>query len=189
LETAYAASPTAWQQSGKSGTFEDWTRLRIANIAPVKRSGTYLDIGCANGYLLECLVAWAKLKGIEITPHGLDYSAKLVDLARQRLQLSSNIYCGNAWDWIPPQRFDYVRTELDYVPRNYRKPFIERLLAEFVDQGGRLIISQYRSRRDDLTQGWINQELEGYGLRVVETHSGHSGNGLELCRVAVLQSK
>jgi SAM-dependent methyltransferase len=189
LEIAYTDTPTAWQQSGKSGTFEDWTRLRIANIAPVQRSGTYLDIGCANGYLLECLVAWAKLKGIEITPHGLDYSAKLVDLARQRLQLSSNIYCGNAWDWTPPLRFDYVRTELEYVPRNYRKSFIERLLAEFVAKGGRLIISQYRSRHDDLTQGWVNQELEGYGLRVIETHSGYNGSGLELCRVAVLQSQ
>jgi hypothetical protein len=39
LETSYAASPSAWQQSGKSGTFEDWTRLRIANLAPVQRSG------------------------------------------------------------------------------------------------------------------------------------------------------
>ncbi|KAM3090878.1 class I SAM-dependent methyltransferase [Phormidesmis sp. 146-12] len=188
LETAYAVAPTAWQQSGKSGTFEDWIRLRIVNIAPVKRSGTYLDIGCANGYLLECLVAWAKLKGVEITPHGLDYSAKLVDLARQRLQSSGNIYMGNAWNWTPPQCFDYVRTELDYVPRNYRKPFVERLLAEFVAQSGRLIISQYRSRRDDLTQGWVDQELEGYGFRVVETHSGYDGGGLELCRVAVLQS-
>lgn len=188
LETAYVASPTAWQQSGKSGTFEDWTRLRIANIAPVQRSGTYLDIGCANGYLLECLVAWAKLKGIDITPYGLDYSVKLVDLARQRLRSSGNIYRGNAWDWTPPQRFDYVRTELEYVPRNYRKPFVERLLAEFVVQDGRLIVSQYRSHRDDLTQGWIDQELEEYGFRVVETHSGYTGNGLELCRVAVLQS-
>jgi SAM-dependent methyltransferase len=186
LETAYTAAPTAWQQSGKSGTFEDWMRLRIANIAPVQRSGTYLDIGCANGYLLECLVVWARLKGIEITPHGLDYSAKLVDLAQQRLQFPSNIYVGNAWNWTPPQSFDYVRTELDYVPRNYRKAFIERLLTEFVAQEGRLIISQYRSRYDNLTEGWVDQEIERYGFQVVETHSGYNGGGLELCRVAVL---
>ncbi len=140
LETAYVASLTAWQQSGKHGTFEDWTRLRIANIEPVQRSGTYLHIGCANGYLLECLVAWVTLKGIEITPYGLDYSAQLVDLARQRLHSfgnsSGNIYCGNAWDWTPPQCFDYVRTELDYVPRNYRKRFVERLLADVVAEDG-----------------------------------------------------
>jgi hypothetical protein len=54
LEAAYTEALTPWQQSGKSGTFEDWVRLRIANLAPVQRSGTYLDIGCANGYLLEC---------------------------------------------------------------------------------------------------------------------------------------
>ncbi|MBD1877042.1 class I SAM-dependent methyltransferase [Nodosilinea sp. FACHB-131] len=188
LETAYVGLPAAWQQSGKSGSFEDWTRLRIANIAPVQQPGTYLDIGCANGYLLECLVAWAKLKGIEIIPYGLDYSIQLVALAQQRLHTSHKIYVGNAWDWTPPQDFDYVRTELDYVPRNYRKPFVERLLAEFVAQDGRLIISQYRSRRDDLTHGWVDQELEGYGFRVIETHSGYSGGGLELCRVAVLES-
>lgn len=188
LETAYTPAPTAWQQSGKSGTFEDWVRLRIANIAPVHQSGTYLDIGCANGYLLECLVVWARLKGVEIIPYGLDFSDKLVALAQQRLQSLSNIYIGNAWNWTPPQRFNYVRTELDYVPRNYRKSYIERLLTEFVAQNGRLIISQYRSRRDDLTQGWLNPELEAYGFQISELHSGYNYNGLELCRVVVLQT-
>ena len=84
LETAYIAAPTAWQQSGKSGTFEDWTRLRIANLASVQQSGTYLDIGCANGYLLESLVAWARLLTWQLlsmhqqmlkTPYLLDKSA------------------------------------------------------------------------------------------------------------------
>lgn len=188
LETAYMAAPTAWQQSGKSGTFEDWTRLRISNIAPVQRPGTYLDIGCANGYLLECLVVWARLKGIEVTPYGLDYSAKLAALAQHRLpSYASNIYIGNAWNWNPPQCFDYVRTELDYVPRNYRKPFVERLLTKFIAQEGRLIISQYRSRRDDLTQNWIDRDLQMWGFQVAEVHSGYSGDGLELCRVAVLR--
>lgn len=188
LETAYIAASTPWQQSGKNGTFEDWIRLRIANIAPVQRSGTYLDIGCANGYLLECLVAWARLKGIEITPYGLDYSASLTALAQHRLQsYASNIYVGNAWNWIPPQRFDYVRTELDYVPRNYRKQFVERLLTEFITEKGRLIVSQYRSRQDDLFQGWLDQDLAIWRFQVVEVHSGYSGDGLELCRVAVLQ--
>lgn len=186
LETAYTDAPTLWQQSGKSGTFEDWVRLRIANLAPVQQSGTYLDIGCANGYLLECLVGWARLKGLELVPYGLDYSAKLVALAQQRFSTSSRLYVGNAWDWMPPQRFDYVRTELDYVPRNYRKPFVERLLAEFVDQNGRLIISQYRGRHDDLTQGWVDRELEQYGFRHIEIHSGYSEGGLELSRIAVL---
>ena len=147
-----------------------------------------MDIGCANGYLLECLIAWGKLKGINITPYGLDYSDKLAGLAKQRLRLADNIFVENVWNWIPPHCFDYVRTELDYVPRNYQKAFIKRLLAEFVAQNGRLIISQYRSRYDDLNRGWIDKEIEMYGFSVVEVHSGYSKLGLELCRVVVLSS-
>ncbi|AFZ30162.1 hypothetical protein Glo7428_1601 [Gloeocapsa sp. PCC 7428] len=187
LEDAYIAAPTPWQQSGKSGTFEEWTRLRVANIAAVNQPGKYLDISCANGYLLECLVAWSRLKGIKLTPYGLDYSAKLVALAQERLSTyADNIYVGNAWNWTPPQRFDYVRTELNYVPRNYQKRFVKRLIAKFVSQDGRLIISQYRSSRDDLRQGWIDRDLAAWGFEVTEIHSGYSGDGLELCRVAVL---
>jgi hypothetical protein len=189
LETAYATAPTPWQQSGKSGTFEDWVRLRLPNLAPVEHSGTYLDIGCANGYLLECLLAWSKLKNSEIVPFGLDYSAELIALARSRLPIyTNNFYIGNLWNWCPPQRFDYVRTELEYVPRNYRKPLIERLKQEFLMEDGKLIISQYRSRRDDLTKAWINDELAVWGFEVMATYSGYSGEGLELCRVVVLSS-
>lgn len=189
LESAYISASTPWQQSGKSGTFEDWVRLRLSNIAGVNRSGSYLDIGCANGYLLECLVAWSKLKEIDLIPYGLDYSAKLVALAQQRLSnYADHIYLGNAWSWIPPHRFDYVRTELDYVPRNYQQQFVNRLLNEFVAKEGRLMISQYRSRFDDLTQGWINLDLVRWGFEVSEVHSGYSGNGLELCQVVVLNS-
>jgi SAM-dependent methyltransferase len=187
LETAYTVAPTPWQQSGKSGTFEEWTRLRLPNVAAVNRPGSYLDIGCANGYLLECLLAWTKLKGVEIVPYGLDYSAELVALAQERLPLyATNFYISNAFYWQPPLRFDYVRTELAYVPRNYRRSFIERLMADFLTAEGKLILSDYRSRRDDLTQGWIEAEIRGWGFEVEEIFSGYGKDGLELCRVVVL---
>ncbi|GAP99978.1 hypothetical protein NIES2104_65440 [Leptolyngbya sp. NIES-2104] len=188
LECAYTTASTPWQQSGKSGTFEEWTQLRVANLAAVDRPGQYLDMGCANGYLLECLVAWSHLKGVELVPYGLDYSAELVALAQKRLPTyANNFYVGNAWNWTPPHRFDYVRTELDYVPRNYQQQFVDRLVREFVAQNGRLMISQYRNRDDDLTQGWIDQNLAVWGFEVTAVHSGYSSEGLELCRVAVLQ--
>jgi SAM-dependent methyltransferase len=189
LETAYTTASTPWQQSGKSGTFEDWMRLRLPNLSPVSNSGTYLDIGCANGYLLECILIWAKLKGVEIVPYGLDYSAQLITLAQKRLlKYVNNFYVGNVWNWFPPQRFDYVRTELEYVPRNYYKPLIERLMTEFLTEDGKLILSQYRSRRDDLTQGWIDSVLARWDFKITAMYSGYSGDGLELCRVAVLQA-
>ena len=187
LETAYLAAPTPWQQSGKSGSFETWTRLRLPNLEPVDRPGTYLDIGCANGFLLHCLMNWAALKEIKLTPYGLDYSAELIRLARERLRrYAGNFFVANALDWQPVTRFDYVRTELVYMPRNYEQIYIKRLLTHFLAEAGKLIISDYRSRQDDLSRGWLTDKLAAWGYQVSETYSGYDGDGLELCRVAVL---
>jgi hypothetical protein len=188
LETAYTVASTPWQQSGKSGTFEEWTHLRLPNVAAVNRPGCYLDIGCANGYLLECLLAWTKLKGIKIVPYGLDYSETLVELAQKRLPLyAANMYVGNAFYWRPPHRFDYVRTELVYVPRNYQRIFIDRLMAEFLEEKGKLILSDYRNRRGDLTRDWIEDDLRQWGYEIKEVYSGYGEGGLELCRTVILQ--
>ncbi len=124
---AYIAAETPWEGSGKSGTAIDWEYSRSHIAHAVDRRGSFLDIGCANGYLLECLPRW--------TPHrldrsGLDISAELVTLARQRLAGSGDrLWVGNALYWQPPQRFTYVRTALDYVPRGRRREFVDRLLA------------------------------------------------------------
>lgn len=92
-------------------------------------------------------------------------------------------------DWQPPQRFDYVRSNLEYVPRNYRQLLIKRLLSEFVKEDGKLIISQYRSRSDDLTQGWNEDDLQEWGFKPVEIYSGYDANGLELCRAVTLKPR
>lgn len=137
LETAYLQAGTPWKQSGKSGTFEEWTRLRVSISECIDAPGSLLDVGCANGFLLECLLAWTRLKGVEITPYGLDHSAKLVELAKKRLpQFQDNLFAGNAWDWEPPRRFDYVRTELVYVPENLRPDFVTRLLDRCDQRAG-----------------------------------------------------
>ena len=187
LETAYLAAPTPWQQSGKSGTFEDWARLRIPIAECVDRPGTFLDIGCANGFLLECLLDWTLRKGIAIDPFGLDYSAQVAQLARQRLpQFAHHIFTGNAWDWRPPRRFDFVRTEAVYVPRNLQRAFLTRLLADVVAPGGYLLVADYRSRSEDIAHGWLDEELPSWGFSVERVTHGFNGAGRELTRVARL---
>ncbi len=106
LQSSYVIAPTPWQQSGKGGPFEDWVRLRIPISECVTRSGTFLDIGCANGFLLECLLGWTKMKQLEIVPYGLDYAPQLVAMAQERLPaFKDHIFNGNAWDWRTPRRF------------------------------------------------------------------------------------
>jgi SAM-dependent methyltransferase len=187
LETVYLAAPTPWQQSGKSGTFEEWTRVRIPISECITAPGTFLDIGCANGFLLDCLQHWTRFKGMPITPHGLDYSEKLIALAQERLPgYRDNLFVGNAWDWFPPRRFDYVRTEAVYVPRNYQQRFIRRLLDDFVTPGGKLLVAEYRSKSENLTDHWIDETLGGWGFPVERTASGFNGTGLEVARIAVV---
>lgn len=48
---AYLAAETPWQQSGKSGSGEDWEWSRSLIADAIDRDGTFLDVGCANGYL------------------------------------------------------------------------------------------------------------------------------------------
>ena len=189
LENGYLPAETPWKQSGKSGPFEDWVRLRIPISECVETSGTFLDIGCANGFLLECLLDWTMRKGVQLEPYGVDYSEKLVDLAKERLKgFADNIFVGNAWEWEPPMRFDYVSTAVEYVPMNLAEPYISRLLNDFLVEGGKLLVAQYRSRREDLSRDWVDDHLSRMGFSVIESKSGFCGDGLERTRVAVLQT-
>jgi SAM-dependent methyltransferase len=117
LETAYLTGITPWQQSGVGlhtpRSEHDWEVLRRPIADCVGSSGTFLDIGCANGYLLECLLGWTQERQLEIIPYGLDFSEALVAVARQRLpQYAHHLFVGNAWDWSPPEQFDYLSHSL-----------------------------------------------------------------------------
>lgn len=178
---------TPWQQSGKGGTFEDWTRLRIPISECISAPGSFLDIGCANGFLLECLLDWTSMKGVEIVPYGLDFSPPLIEMARTRLpQFKNNMYIGNALDWQPPMRYDYVRTNIEFVPHNYHTAYLNRLRNDFLSERGILIIAQYRSSLEDLSTDWIDDYLKSLGYSIEKTTYGFDERGREKTRIAVI---
>jgi SAM-dependent methyltransferase len=128
------------------------------------RTGTFLDIGCASGYLMECMVAWCAAASIACEPYGLDIAPELAELARRRLPAwADRIFTGNAMDWTPPHRFDVVRTGLEYVPSRRRRDYIARLLDDLVAPGGRLVIGVYSEQREDHA---IGRELASWGLPI-----------------------
>src|SRR5437867_1169404 len=73
----YLEATTPWGQAGRSGDAGGWERARGLIIDAVDRSGTFLDVGCASGYLMECLVRWGKGKGVDVEPYGLDIAPEL----------------------------------------------------------------------------------------------------------------
>src|SRR5262249_60671067 len=77
--------PNPRQQSGFGRDERDWERFRRPIVAAIRTSGTFLDIGCANGLLMEDVSRWARADGYAIEPYGLEISETLADVARQRL--------------------------------------------------------------------------------------------------------
>ncbi len=147
LERSYLESGDPIRASGFGGGPERWRREREPILEAIEEDGDFLDLGCANGYLLECLLNWAAEKGITLTPHGLDIGAGLAKLARVRLPAhTANIHVGNAWDWEPERRYRYVYSLCDIVPEDFLLEYVGRLERNVVEAGGRLILGSYGSR-------------------------------------------
>ena len=147
LEYSYLSQDDPIMQSGYGGGPERWRNERILILDAVDRDGDFLDVGCANGYLLECLVKWAGEKGITLTPYGVDQGPRLIALARKRLpRWAANFWVANSWEWRPPRRFRYVYTHNECVPEALFRDYVCRLLTRYVEHDGVLIIGAYGSQ-------------------------------------------
>jgi 2-polyprenyl-3-methyl-5-hydroxy-6-metoxy-1,4-benzoquinol methylase len=151
LETAYLRDGTPRGGSGFGGTAADWRAQRGHLCQAVDQDGSFLDVGCANGHLLESMVAWSAERGMRLEPFGLDLSAGLVAEARRRLpRWADRLWVGNALDWTAPggRRFDVVHTLLDLVPVARLEQMVRHQLEHLVAPGGRLLASSYVPARD-----------------------------------------
>jgi SAM-dependent methyltransferase len=168
LERAYLAAPDVYGGSGFHGDAARWRANRAVILDALDRSGSFLDIGCANGLLLESLVAWGAEHAVAIDPFGLDVSPGLIDLARRRLPAwSDRFFVGDGLTWSSDRRFGFVRVELGYWAEGDRPRCIEHLLADVVAPAGRLIVCDYLSRGDPESQaGELAAVLESWGWAV-----------------------
>lgn len=187
-ETKYLAGANVRQQSGFGRDEHDWRRYRRPIADTIEKSGSFLDIGCANGLLMESVVAWAAEDGHVIEPYGLDISAKLADLARERLaRWRDRIFVGNALLWTPPRRFDFVRTEMVYVPASRRREYVARLLDTFVQPEGRLLVCSYGSSRPEgVRTEPLVPELEAWDFAIEGVFDALSDHGFVTTRVVAL---
>jgi SAM-dependent methyltransferase len=151
LETGYLRDGTPRGGSGFGGTAADWRAQRAHLCQAIDRDGSFLDVGCANGHLLESLVGWCAEQGVRLEPYGVDLSAGLVAEARRRLPgWAGRFWVGNAPDWTAPvgRRFDYVHTLVDLVPAARVAQMVGHQLERLVAPGGRLLVSSYVPVRD-----------------------------------------
>ncbi len=147
--------------SGHSGSAADWEYSRgiVSDLLPSGRALTFLDVGCANGLLMESVARWRP----NVEPYGLDISPELAARARERLpRWADRIFVGNALGWQPPCRFDVVRTGLEYVPRRRRRELVAHLLA----MTDLLIVGKYN---EDAADRAIERDLRGWGFAIERT--------------------
>ena len=155
---AYLGAQTDEAGSGHSGTPAGWEYSR-GIVAEAVRGDTFLDVGCANGLLMESVHRWT---GAE--PYGLEIAPELADLARRRYpRWAERIFVGNALGWEPPQRFDTVRTGLEYVPVPRRRDLAAHLLERVVAPGGRLVIGKFN---EEVERCSLEEAVSGWGFRV-----------------------
>ena len=153
----YLDADTPWAGSGKSGTHSDWEYSRSHIAHAIDGPGKFLDVGCANGYMLESLPRWTTHP---LDLYGLDISPRLVDAARGRLpQIAGQIEVGNALSWQSAVHFDYISTNLDYVPRDRKRELIENLLA----QTRRLIVGVFNEQIEERP---TEEMVRAWGFRI-----------------------
>lgn len=173
LERSYLTESDPIRQSGFGGGAKRWREEREPILDAIDRGGELLDIGCANGYLLECLMKWGRGHGIELIPYGLDVGPALIDLAKKRLpDYGNNFVVGNGWDWKPPKRFLYAYTLYDCVPEDYLEEYIQRLLSRVVASSGRLIIGAYGSKSNREPPFDVEKFVKSCGYRVAGSSTG-----------------
>jgi hypothetical protein len=94
FDAAYLEGDTPRAQSGFGGDAARWEAGRRPIAEAIDCDGSFLDIGCANGHLVESIVHWSPHR---IEPYGLDFAPAVAELARQRLpQWADRIFVGNA---------------------------------------------------------------------------------------------
>ncbi|MBI4214286.1 MAG: class I SAM-dependent methyltransferase [Chloroflexi bacterium] len=177
LTDAYLAYREPWRQSAKAGDEAEWRWARelILDALP-GAGGTFLDVGCANGYLMECAQRWGRERGLRLEPYGVDISWRLTSLARRRLpHWTDRIYEGNIVSWIPPRPFDLVNTGLDYVPPGRRRELVQHILRDVLAPGGRLVLRPERYREGVPTPADQLEELGFDPQGVIEAR--HPTNG------------
>lgn len=149
---------TAAGGSGSGSTPAQWRALREPIVDGITADGTFLDLGCANGHLMDCVRRWAAERGLSVEPYGVDLGAGLVELARRRLpQWADRIEVGNALTWVPAdgRRFGYVHLLLDFVPPARRTELLRHALDHLVER--RLLVSHYVSGTDPVARDLVTE--------------------------------
>jgi hypothetical protein len=112
-------------------------------------------------------------------------------------QYADNFFIGNALTWLSPRQFDFVRTELVYVPAEYEKQYLDFILANHLNPGGKLLVANYGEGLSvqEIEKGIIKgshptdnilQRLSELGFNIAQYKDGYDPTKNRKVRVAII---
>ena len=186
---AYLPRDNPRAQSGHGGDEARWRYTRVLMVLEaIHRSGSFLDVGCANGHLVECLHRWVTGTELRVEFYGVDFADELIELAKARLpDWADRFFAANAVTWTPPRTFDFVHAhEISYAPKTREREFLEHLLDNYVSPGGRLILGPWAVRRDCTD---LEESLSAWGYEPTGTLLKIQGDDPSLTRKMIWLDK
>jgi len=147
-----------WIQGSKcSGTLQFWKSSRAFVTNAINKSGTILDIGCANGFLLACLAQWLQEKSLTIIPYGIERDPSVLQCKRlfpdlyevgHFIQIDLETFLSNPPSEAPmfPTQFDFIYWNVWVENCNLEEEITQRHLCKLYNmtsRGGRLLLGLY----------------------------------------------
>ena len=148
----YLSSDNPRGQSGHGGDEYHYIFSHLPIMEAIYKNGTFLDVGCANGYLMEMIHKWGLGIGFKLEMYGVEISEGLLKLAKERLpKWNDRFIQGNVNYWKPVKKFDYIHVGgLGHVPEEDKPKYFLHLLENYIADEGRMILGPYWYENDNI---------------------------------------
>lgn len=151
---------------GDAATFRYWYERRSPIVAAIDRPGSVLDIGCANGFLLRCLLAWSEY---DLDPYGVDPDTEAVEACKQlfpeleHFATLSAAHLGELSGVPLPTSYTYVYWNVwdnfEFADSRF-DGYLDKVFSA-VEEGGRLILGFYDrdKARSETKITWLSENF------------------------------
>ncbi|MCW6160448.1 MAG: class I SAM-dependent methyltransferase [Candidatus Micrarchaeales archaeon] len=157
--------------------FKLWEKRRSFIADAIKKDGTILDIGCANGLLLRSLQEWSEHR---LVPFGIDIEPKSIEKAKALFPANANNFVLLPIEELDkigekglPDKFDFIYWHVwDSVSFEGGEEKWVKSAVEHMLKGGRLILGFYDSRESNSEK---IETLESLGFKIDGVEINKSG--------------
>ena len=154
--------------TGDAVEFKYWYDHRFPIVKTINRSGSVLDIGCANGFLLRSLIEWSDY---ELVPYGIEPDDILLERCKAMFPKLEHHFTSLPLHKLDqtreaglPEQFDFVYwcvwDNFDFSDKQF-DGWLEQAYGA-VKEGGRLILGFYDGDLNaiDKKVDWLDKNFQ-----------------------------